>query len=493
MTSLRKAGMFRRAFAWTAVYSVGTVTFAFGIATFAYLGSFMRYSSDDYCQASTLRNFGFWGTQAHTYLEIVGRYSHTFLSSIADAIGPRTSGWIPGLILVGWFLATALACSLAMKRNGMASPLPAASFLAAAAVYLTAYQAPDRAESLLWRSGALSYAMPLAAGWAMIAAVLLFAERRGRNLAWGVVIFVIAWIGEGFSEAASTLQLAWVACAFLLALAFARPGVDGRRPLVSGFFVAFLATGLGFLLMVASPSTGSRLQTVSQLLGPPALLEGVLRASISFILESIQGLPVPSVLTLILGGAVGVAWSVRPGFRRVLPGWQVLTGTVLGLGVLVVLLASVYAAPLYALNARPDQRTMLLARHLVVVGLLALGLLWGVALGRRLAMTPGGASLAVAIVLPVLLLVSLYPIRSAAGLMETAPLYNKWAAYWDRREAAILGSGAGPREDIHVVELDNIIPRLGELSRDPRHYYNTCAADYYGVRSITADLPGWDD
>ncbi len=485
--------MFKGAFAWTAAYSVGTVTFTIGIAVFAYLGSFMRYSSDDYCQASTLRRFGFWGTQAHTYFENVGRYSHTFLSSIADAIGPRTSGWIPAAILVVWFLAMALALILAMKRNGMASPVPAALFLAAAAVYLTAYQAPDRAESLLWRSGALSYAMPLAAAWALMGAALLFADRKRRTFVSGIVVFVIAWIGEGFSEAASALQLAWVAIAFLLALAIVRPGVDGRRPLVRGFFIALLATGLGFLLMVASPSTGSRLQTVSEHPGPLALLAGVLRASISFVFESIQGLPLPSVLTLILGGTMGVAWGVRPGFRRELPGRQVLTGTVLVLGGLVVLLASVYAPPLYALNARPDQRTMLLARHLVVVGFLAIGLLWGMALGRRLAMTAGRASLAVELVLPVLLLVSLYPLHGAGGLMEIAPLYAKWAAFWDRREAGILGSGAGPSEDIHVVELDSIMPRLGDLSRDPRHYYNTCAAEYYGVRSITADLPGWDD
>jgi hypothetical protein len=45
---------------------------------------------------------------------------------------------------------------------------------------------------------------------------------------------------------------------------------------------------------------------------------------------------------------------------------------------------------------------------------------------------------------------------------------------------------------LEVMQLDHVIPDVGELNPDPGYWYNQCAAGYYGIDSISANQPGWD-
>jgi hypothetical protein len=47
--------------------------------------------------------------------------------------------------------------------------------------------------------------------------------------------------------------------------------------------------------------------------------------------------------------------------------------------------------------------------------------------------------------------------------------------------------------DLEVVEIDHIIPDVGDLYPSPKHWHNVCASAYYGVNTISANQPGWDD
>ena len=48
-------------------------------------------------------------------------------------------------------------------------------------------------------------------------------------------------------------------------------------------------------------------------------------------------------------------------------------------------------------------------------------------------------------------------------------------------------------QDVEVMHLDKVIKWVGELSGDPGFWYNRCAAEYYGVESISATISVWDE
>ena len=71
--------------------------------------------------------------------------------------------------------------------------------------------------------------------------------------------------------------------------------------------------------------------------------------------------------------------------------------------------------------------------------------------------------------------------------------YQRWAQFWDRRDSVLRQSSRQGELDVHVMEIDHIIPRVGELSPQPDAWYNQCASIYYRLHTISADLPGWDE
>jgi hypothetical protein len=469
------------------------LSFLGGIAVFAYLGTFMRYSADDYCQAFALKALGFWDTQIHTYRDVVGIYSHTFVSSIADLSGPKASRWIPGLLMLAWILGVTGSVRLILRRTHLRAPIGAMMCIGPATVYLTVYQAPDRAQSLFWRSGAIAYMAPLALFW-LILLLGLWVSLRGKvTLSGAVTLSSVSILSAGFSETAAALQLALLILGAVAVLALTRPRPWYRSPLIQSLAVAVVATMISILLIVGAPSTPHRLAGVGGARDPLSLLTRSMRAAISFTIETVEGLPLPTALTLAMGFAVGAVSEERrnpPGGIEIRASLAATFGI---LGAVLVAISAVYGPALYAYDAPPDQRTMLLARHILVVGFLGVGIPWG----RSLANSPFGwtsrprlAWLSALALVQVVLFA--YPIHGASRMLTLRPLYARWAEFWDTRHAAIIEESSRAHQGVlHVVELENIIPNLGELRRDPNHYSNRCAASYYGVESIVADLPGW--
>jgi len=52
------------------IVAIGCAVLAIPLAAYAYMGSFMRYSGDDYCYAAVLVRNGFAKTQWESYLRI---------------------------------------------------------------------------------------------------------------------------------------------------------------------------------------------------------------------------------------------------------------------------------------------------------------------------------------------------------------------------------------------------------------------------------------
>ena len=87
-----------------------------------------------------------------------------------------------------------------------------------------------------------------------------------------------------------------------------------------------------------------------------------------------------------------------------------------------------------------------------------------------------------------LLLALLYPLWPA---WQAAPEQRELAAraqQWDARDAVIRAQIAAGATQIQTVALDSIAG-LEEMQPDPNHWVNVCAARYYNVDEITAQIP----
>ncbi len=84
-----------------------------------------------------------------------------------------------------------------------------------------------------------------------------------------------------------------------------------------------------------------------------------------------------------------------------------------------------------------------------------------------------------------LLILSLYPLRSVSVLWEDFQVSKERALLWDQRNGEILDQIADGENQITVRAFDSF-DQIAEMGSDPSFWVNQCAAQFYGVESITA-------
>lgn len=474
---------------------LGAVTFSLGLAAFAYLGYFMRPSGDDYCYGAALTQLGFWGGQVASYLGSASvayhgdRYSLTLFSYLASALGPRAYGIIPGATILLWIVGMSWALHSAFRwlepKGHRLLPL----YTAVVVIFLTIYQAPDRIQSLYWRSAMLPYLMPIVVIWLTMGVILSRPGSRWANVGRVLVAFFLALLAGGFSEVAAVFQLACYTAILAAALLLSRRRAAAGREAVPTLVAAWAGSVLAVVALVMSPFSRALVASASH----PSVLTVLLRSfdwGLAFTRETIQGLPLPTAITLIIGVSIGYWYAPQVAARR--RGGHVvllLAGAALILTVVgISLVASVSAAPYYARLQYPEPRAEIQSRHITVLMFLAVGIVVGLFLAGQLSSRRRKARVMVMGLAAVGLLVALYPLHGSRETLHSVAYQRQWAAVWDSRDTDIRNAIAEGEQDVHVRELDHIVPRVAELKPDPQMWYNQCASGYYGARSIAADL-----
>ncbi len=197
---------------WLALVLVGIGAFSVPLLGYFVTSTFMRYSGDDYCYAASLTQFGFWKSQWLSYTQILtyngNRYALTLFSNLADLLGPRFNGFLPGIMLVLWLLGLAflLKTSFEIFSVRVISKPMFAFWLAEILAFFTLYQTPDIAQSLYWRSGMLPYFAPIVANVLLLLWVSRSALRSRSFWSAGVLAFFFSWLSGGCSETGVMFQ-----------------------------------------------------------------------------------------------------------------------------------------------------------------------------------------------------------------------------------------------------------------------------------------------
>ena len=212
------------------------------------------------------------------------------------------------------------------------------------------------------------------------------------------------------------------------------------------------------------------------------LIYKTLLTTVQFIFNSLSTLPVPVFVSIVIPlllfyGLFAVSPALRPSKKRI-----VLIVTAATPFLAFGLMAASFAPSVYG-QAFPAERARFIGCLLMTVALMFEGACFGILLAQwKMRWSSTAAMLAMIL----LAFSAVYPLRAAWDVVQQKyPFYSRWSTRWDKRQAQILALKAKGVQDIVTYQLISI-EGIGELGPDPKSWINVCAANYYGINSISA-------
>lgn len=467
------------------------------LIAYAYMGSFMRYSGDDYCYAWILRQNGFWKAQVVSYLQVStyngNRYSLTFFSGLADLLGPLSSGMLPGLavllLVVGLALALWQVSKWAFISTSWLSIILVSEFLS----LMILSQAPDLYQILYWRTAMLTYLAPLIANTYLLALILWQARVSRPNWSVAALIFILAILAGGFSETGFALQLT-----YLVMLSVGAVGLLRRKSFVGwwAFWVcsaALLGTLLAGLMLAISPTNLERVAGLPPRPDFVSLIQSTLENIRIFSVITLKNLFLSTLIGFILPCGLGVIFYARHSTQNK----QGLTILFIKIGLVFILgfllLCACFMPSAYIQSSYPGLRALIAARFVMVLIIALTGWLVGQVAVRLLGSVLVNTHPLLVVSVSIILLAGFSISTTIPIILSDQAKFQRWARLWDVRDLEIRTASKKNAKNIDVMQLDHIIPDVGELSPDPEYWYNRCAAGYYEIDSIRANQPGWDE
>ena len=202
------------------VFIVGLILFLAGVGLFSYLGYYNRYWADDWCYNADFKNLGFLETlsgYAYNVTYTPSRYSVTIFAGLIQAfeifgmqlMTPLTvTIWLAGLAYLFYNVA-----GMAGYRLSKWLVILAASTIA----YFSIYLSPHIFQSLYWRTGMLTYFTPLVFLPWIFVFITMHSNREKPSVLLTMLVFVLALLGGGFSEASSSVLVSTLGLYTLIA------------------------------------------------------------------------------------------------------------------------------------------------------------------------------------------------------------------------------------------------------------------------------------
>jgi hypothetical protein len=467
---------------WLAL-SLGILTTSIGLALYAYLGTFSRYGSDDYCLSAFFLQDDLVNRMILRYFVTSGRYTNILFIGLVDQIfGWHNVAILPPLMLTLFVLGLYLLLKEISGIFALGWSRWIVLFMAVSIPYFSILQAPDLYETLYWRAGMTSHFAPLV--FLLFLGVFLLkqirsARERSPSLGIQAVCFIGAFLAGGLSEPPTALMITILflgACA-----AWWRGEGRSRRSMLIILSWSLAGALVALLVMAFAPANTLRLQTA-----PPGLVElvsRVLRHTFEFIVDTLRTLPAPTLISVALPAVLFYVKFTNTS--------QTLSKEVhnrLGMLVIVIfliaylLIAATFAPSVYG-QSYPVPRARFAGRVLMTSALMLNGTLLGILVAntrmrffqsiylRRFAML-------------VLILLMLYPLRGAWRTSVEVPVYQQRAAAWDLRDSEIRALKDEGVQDLVVRFLPG--ERIQDLGDHTGFRLNRCASIIYGVNSIVA-------
>lgn len=467
---------------WLALF-LGITTTIIGLGLFAYLGTFSRYTSDDYCLSAFFLNDNLVDEMTRRYYVSSSRYTNILFIGLVDLL----FGWYNVAILPVLMLALfVLGLSLFLKEIVQSLALGwnhwMIVFLAVSIAFFSVLQAPALYETLYWRAGMTSHFAPLVfipLFGAFLLKQIRLAEKSFPSLWIQLACLIIPFIIGGFSEPPTTVMITVLLLAIFGTWMWGRREV--RKPILILLIWSFVGAVLALIVLALAPANSLRLDRP-----PPGLFELLNRIVIfplDFIIDTLQTRPTPTIVSVVMPATLFYIYYSHPS-RSFSNEARNRLGVLM---VVILLLAYLLIAASFAPSAYgqsyPVGRARFAGRLIMTIALLTEGALLGVLLSS-IKITFLQPTYVRSFTIFALMIFMLYPLRTAWQISREIPAFQQRAAAWDERDSEIrVQRSQGVRELIVPFLSGDPIQDLG----DRREFrLNRCAAALYGVDSILA-------
>jgi hypothetical protein len=463
--------------------SFGIFATLIALAMYAYLGTFSRYGSDDYCLSAFFLQGNLINAMVQRYMVSTSRYTNIIFIGLVD----KLFGWynvavLPGLMLTlfVWGLYLLIKEIEEMLRLGWDRWM--IFFLSLLVVYFSITQAPNLYETLYWRAGMTSHFAPLVFipfwGTFLLRQVRKVREHSPSLWVQAACLFIPFMIG-GLSEPPTALMITMLGLAVGAALWWSDSRY--RRSILTLLLWSLMGALAALIVMAVAPANSLRMQTAPP--GLAELLSRIVYYPSYFIADTLRAFPVPTLASIAVPALlfyVKYMYSSRNISREARNRLGILMLAVLLLTYLFI--AAGFAPSAYG-QSYPVPRARLIGRVLLTVALIMEGTLLGT-LASQLRTNFSQPAFLHEFATFALIILMLYPFRTAWRMFGEIPLYQERAAAWDARESEIKALKAEGEKDLVVRFLSS--ERLQDLGDHKGFRLNRCAAALYEVDSIVA-------
>lgn len=455
--------------AWLGILAA-TVT----LAVYAYLGIFTRYMADDYCLLVDLKFGDLFTNSWEKYLFKSNRFSNLFVLGFWELF-PHNIAIVPALHIMLWVGGLYWLIHELNRLFNLNLNVPLLFMTAELLALFSFFTAPNVFQILYWRPGQVSYLTPVVC-FTLVAAWLVQLIRLRRVSLWTAALFTfLAFFIGGLSETLGALHIAILS--FVIAGVFFFDKTVRRKPALTLLFALLIGAFVALLVMLLSPANAMRINPEKAVPTPLDVLFRALEYSLLFLRISISTLPIPLTALLVMTSLLAYLYFVNQPRGRLDArfGWMFI---IIPLVMYALIFAS-FAPSAYG-QSYPVERVRFPAHFILTLSLAALGICAGYVLSyvkfpaflRLVAL--GGAVVSL-----------LYPLWMMRQPLATYEFRRLFALRWDEREAMIYDFKANGELDMTIPALDGY-EGTKELDIRPNFWVNQCAAQYYGVHSITA-------
>ncbi len=469
-----------------AVSGMGITALAAALVSFAYLGTFTRYLADDYCETMLANGSSIIHALIVRYQTVSDRYSNILFDTLTEFIFPRQIQIVPVVMIILWAVALIWLVREIKLFTNLQWSFVVDAFLGAALSFFSILEAPNRFQTIYWRSAMATHFAPLVYLAALSAFVLLQLRKLdGRRLpVWmGPLLMMLAFIGGGFSEPPDAMLIVFSALT-LAAIVFFEKG-SRRQAAIS--VVAWILVGGLLALSVMALAPGNSLRLGRPTPGFVTLVSRTLLYVVQFIGNSFVTLPVPSLLSVVMPFLL-FYYLFQDHPLLLSNGRQKLLTIMLATPVLMYILIAASFAPSVYGQSFPEERARFCGQLMLISSLMVEGACLGVAAAQikvRWRFAAGCLALGL-----LAFTSAYYPLRATGNVLkESLPYYSQWASKWDSRQLQIFADKAQGKKDIVIPQLPGI-ERVKELDTSASYWINRCAAQFYGVNSISAPQMG---
>ena len=444
------------------------------LAVYAYLGFFSRYMADDYCLLVDLKFGDIFTSSWNKYLFKSNRFSNLFVLGFWELF-PNNIAFVPVLHIILWVGGLYWLLSELNKLFDLKFKFPVLFLGAEILALFSFFTTPNIFQILYWRPGQVSYLTPLVF-FTLVAAWLVNLARRDKVTVPLAFLFAfLAFFIGGLSETLGAMHIAILSIAIAAVFFFDKS--PRRKPALTLLIALLVGAFIALFAMLLSPANSMRINPEKAVPTPVEVLIRALEYALLYLRISVTTLPLPIMALLAISTLLSYLFFIQRDRNRLDSrfGWLFLLIPIIAYG----LIFASFAPSAYG-QSYPVERVRFPAHFILTLALTSLGICAGYVLSYI--KFPAWSRYAAA---ALAFLVLLYPFWMMRQPLSTYEFRRLFALRWDERETMIYDFKANGELDMTIPALDGY-EGTKELDVRPFFWVNQCAAQYYGVHSITA-------